>query len=113
MHESAIVESLLRVVLKHAQAADAARVLGVNLVLGQFSHESDEAIQFYWDTLSEGTLAQGAVLHFECEPVEMQCGNCGLVFSLADHPADCPACLSQRVNPVHGNQVRVDSIEVE
>ena len=113
MHESAIVESMLRVVLKHAQAADAARVTGVNLTLGPFTDESAEAIQYYWDTLSEGTLADGAVLRFDQEPIEMQCGDCGLVFSPADHPADCPACLSRRVNPVHGDRVRVDSIEVD
>jgi len=113
MHESAIVESMLAIVLRHARQANALRVTGVHLVLGEFSHETDEALQFYWDSVSVGTIAQGATLRFERAPLEMRCADCGHVFSPSKDAADCPVCLGRRVAPLRGDQVRVDSIDVE
>jgi len=37
--------------------ANASKVTGINLVIGQLSSIVDDSIQFYWDTISEGTIA--------------------------------------------------------
>jgi Zn finger protein HypA/HybF involved in hydrogenase expression len=63
--------------------------------------------------VSAGTLAQGATLRFDRAPAELQCLDCGRTFSATDHTTSCPACLGPRVKTVHGDMVRVDSIDVE
>ena len=65
MHELAVTQSILDISLRHAKEAGAKQITGINLVIGEFASIVDNSVQFYWDLLAEGTLAQGAQLHFE------------------------------------------------
>ena len=65
MHEMAVTESILGIVVRHAQRAGARRVVGINLVIGDLTGFIDESIQFYFDFLSRETVAHGAELRFE------------------------------------------------
>lgn len=113
MHELSVTQNILKVALQNAAQAKAERVLHVNLILGQFSDEREESIQFYWDELAAGTPAQGAVLHFKRVPAEMKCQDCGHSFSPNEETSECPACLSHRIRLISGDDVRLESIDVE
>ena len=65
MHELPITESILRVVLKHAETNKVRRVVTIHLQIGKLSDLEDEWIQRYFDYLSKGTLAEGAKLKIE------------------------------------------------
>ncbi|MGD8998651.1 MAG: hydrogenase maturation nickel metallochaperone HypA, partial [Anaerolineae bacterium] len=65
MHELSVTESLLEIALRHAARAGAARITRLNIVVGELSSIVDESVQFYWDIVSRGTMAEGAELHFE------------------------------------------------
>jgi hydrogenase nickel incorporation protein HypA/HybF len=112
MHELPVTQSILDVALTHARQAGAQRVLGVNLVLSAASHESEDSLRFYWEMLSADTLAHGALLHFRHVPVELSCLECNTVFS-AETAEACPACLSPRIILHSGDDLRVESIDVE
>ena len=77
MHELSLTQNILDIALKHAGAK---KILRVNLLIGQLSDEREESIQFYWDDLAKGTLAQEAKLHFQYVDAEMKCLECGTVF---------------------------------
>jgi hydrogenase nickel incorporation protein HypA/HybF len=62
MHELAVTESILNVVLKNAEASQAKKVIAVGLRIGDMTELQDEWIQRYFDHLSKGTLAEGALL---------------------------------------------------
>lgn len=114
MHELPVTESVLRIVLDHAQRAGAQRVVRVNLVLGELSSIIGDSVQFYWDLISEGTPAEGAELRFRRVPAELRCLACGVTFPL--HQQEdwlCPACGSAQVRVATGDQFLVESIEVE
>ena len=113
MHELAVTQSILDICLRHADQANAARVTDINLLIGQFSSIVDDSVQFYWDIVADGTIAQGAVLHFNRIPGEMTCGSCGHVFHPTDKDFGCPACGSNRVRVTKGEEFRVESIDVE
>lgn len=113
MHELSVTQNILNVALENAAQARAERILHVNLILGQFSDEREESIQFYWDELAAGTAAQGAVLHFKRVPAEMKCQNCGNSFTPDEDTAECPACLSPHIRLISGEDVRLESIDVE
>ncbi len=113
MHELAVTQSILDISLRHAQEASAVRVTDINLVIGEFSSIVDDSVQFYWDIVAEGTIAQGAALHFQRIPGEMTCGSCGHAFRPTDESFECPACASGLVRITKGNEFRVDSIDVE
>ncbi len=113
MHELAVTQSILDISLRHAQGAGAKRITDINIVIGQFASIVDDSVKFYWDIVSEGTIAQGASLHFERIPGEMTCGNCGHTFRPNDETFECPKCSSGFVRITQGDEFRVDSIDVE
>jgi hydrogenase nickel incorporation protein HypA/HybF len=110
MHELAVTQSILDIVLRNAGAR---RIKQVNLVIGQFSSIVDDSVQFYWEIISKDSPAEGSRLHFERIPGEMTCRNCGHAFHPNDKTFDCPACSSASVQISKGNEFRVDSIDVE
>lgn len=113
MHELAVTQSILDISLRHAKEAGAKQVTGINLVIGEFASIVDDSVQFYWDILAEGTLAQGAQLHFERIPGEMTCADCKFSFHPSDTDFACPNCGGQVVQIAKGDEFSVDSIDVE
>ncbi|HEY3345511.1 MAG TPA: hydrogenase maturation nickel metallochaperone HypA [Anaerolineaceae bacterium] len=112
MHELAVTESILSIATDHAQKANATSVTGIYLVLGRLSTIVDDSVQFYWDALAEGTICQGAQLHFERVPARLACLDCGATYEIKDELIPCPQCSGSRVKVISGDEFRVDSIEV-
>ncbi len=113
MHELTVTESLLDIALRHAEEAHAKRITRLNLIIGDLSSIVDESVQFYWDIVSEGTIAEGAELHFERVPGKMRCLSCDYTFPLNADRFVCPACDSTEVVVAGGDDFRLDSIEIE
>ncbi len=110
MHELSLTENLLDVTLKNAGAK---KVVHVNLLIGELSDEREEAIQFYWDDLAKGTSAETAQLLFKRVDAEMKCLECETVFHPDDEAAFCPNCDSYRLTLLSGDDVKLESIDVE
>jgi len=113
MHELSVTQSLLEITLRHADLASARRVTRLNLVIGELASIVDDSVQFYWDIVSQGTIAEGAELHFERVPGALRCLGCGHTFPLNGRDYTCPACGEKQVVAVGGDDFRLESIEVE
>ncbi|HIE38842.1 MAG TPA: hydrogenase maturation nickel metallochaperone HypA [Anaerolineae bacterium] len=113
MHELPVTQSLLEIALRHAEEAGARRIVQLNVVIGELASIVDDSVQFYWDIISRGTIAEGAQLHFERMPGLLRCVACGHTFPLNGRDYDCPACGGSQVLPVGGDEFRLESIEVE
>jgi hydrogenase nickel incorporation protein HypA/HybF len=113
MHELSVTESILTLALENAKKADAVQVTAINLVIGQLSSLVDDSIQFYWDTISEGTICQGAKLNFERIPASLKCQDCETVYEIPKQLTPCPNCGSYHAIIVHGEEFYLDSIEIE
>lgn len=112
MHELGITQNLLKLALDHAEPAGARQITALYLVIGELSSVVDDSIQFYWDFIAKGTIADGAQLHFERIPAAFQCEACGTEFPRNEDYA-CPACGSRHVHVIHGEEFYLKSIEVE
>jgi hydrogenase nickel incorporation protein HypA/HybF len=113
MHELSVTESLLEIALRHAAKAHAKRVTNLYLLIGQLSSIIDDSVQFYWDFVSKGTLAEGAKLNFRRIPAEFLCLDCHHRFSPGRENFLCPACAGSRVKIVSGEEFRLEAIDVE
>lgn len=113
MHELAITQSLLDLAVRHATAARATRVTGVTVVVGQLASLVDDSVQFYWDIVAQDTLCQGARLHFIRLPAEFECQQCAHRYPLAGALSACPQCASPNVRVVQGEELRLESLDIE
>ena len=112
MHEFALTQNLLDHALKYANSK---RIVRVNLLIGSFSEEREDSIQFYWRDLAKGSMGEGAELHFDRIKVEMKCLDCSGTFYL-DEDEDvsmCKYCCGEHLQLLKGEDVRLESIEVE
>jgi hydrogenase nickel incorporation protein HypA/HybF len=113
MHELAVTQSLLELALRHAEQHRAARVTHLYLVIGDLSSIVDDSVQFYWDIISRGTIAEGAVLHFNRVRTRMRCHACGTEYEPEKGTLACPACTSAQVQVIAGEEFRLDAIDIE
>lgn len=110
MHEFSLTKNILDLALQHAGEK---RILRVNIQVGQFSDEREESIRFYWNDLAKDTLARDADLHFQQVSAELKCLECSTIFHPEDETSRCPHCFSHRLKLLSGDDVRLDSIDVE
>jgi hydrogenase nickel incorporation protein HypA/HybF len=113
MHELSITESLLEIALRHADSAGANRISDLYLVIGQLSSIIDESVQFYWDIVADGTIAEGATLHFQRIPTEIQCLDCDRKYNPTDNQMACPNCDSINIQILTGEEFFLEAINVE
>jgi len=113
MHELSVTQGMLDIVLRHAQQARAQRITQIHLVIGDLSSIVDDSVQFYFDFISQDTIAEGAQLVFQRTLATFRCWDCGTTFTPKERDFTCPQCEGIRVEVVAGNEFRVESIEVE
>lgn len=114
MHELAVTQSILDIVVRHAQQANAQRILAINLTIGELTGFVDQSIQFYFDFLSKDTLAQGAEIRFERVPARVRCHVCAAEYIPPDSRLwTCPECDALGGEIVAGREFSVASIEIE
>ena len=65
MHEAGVTERILEIVLEHAKEAHATRVTDVYLDVGEESGIDTDSVELHWPLLSEGSVAEGSILHFD------------------------------------------------
>lgn len=111
MHELSVTESILEIALRHGREAGAERVTDLYLVIGELASIVDESVQFYWDLISEGTLAAGSTLHFRRVPGQFHCRACGHVYYAAEG-LTCPACGGFEIQIVAGEEFYIESMAI-
>ncbi len=113
MHELAITQSMLDLALEQARKAQAKQVTQINLVIGEMSGVVCDSVEFYFNILSQDTIAHRASLSFQQIPIQLRCRRCGTVFSPSEPPWACPSCRQWDAEVVTGRELYIDSIEVE
>lgn len=113
MHELGITESLLSLALEQATQAEAQRITEIEVVIGQDSGASEESIEFYFDLLTPGTIAEGATLSFDRVATRFRCHHCQTLLSSTEASGGCPDCGERYLELVTGKELYLKSIDVE
>lgn len=109
MHEYSITDSMLKEVLSQADEHGAKRVTRIKLLVGEAAGVVPECVQFYFDVMKQGTIAQDAKLEFERVGLRLRCPKCGAEFGSIDDMCDCNAGAEF----VSGQEMVIESIEIE
>ena len=113
MHEVSLCQGILDIVRDQAAANGFARVRCIRLAIGTLSHVEPDAIEFCFDAVARGTVAEGARLEIERPPGQAWCAPCGRTVSIATRFDPCPDCGSHQVLVVGGEELAVRELEVE
>lgn len=110
MHELSIAEAVVAVACDHASGR---RVTSVELKVGHLRQVVPDALQFAFGLVTAGTCAEGAALEIEHVPPRVHCARCSFDSEPPEIPLACLACGSHDVDVVAGNELLVESLEVE
>ena len=113
MHELAITEGIMDAAVPAALESGAKKILEIRLKIVELSGVFPECINEYFKVLSEGTIAEGAVLKVEKIPVSIHCAECGFEGPVDRHKVKCPKCGGIDYKITGGREYFVDSLEVE
>ena len=113
MHELSIANNLLEIVSEHLEAAGGGRVTAIHLQIGALSCVHQDALNFSFDLISKGTVAEEAKLKIETVPVTIYCVPCGKEVSLSGiQNFRCPVCQTPSADIRQGKELDVTSIEI-
>lgn len=112
MHEMALAESMLEIVVATARRSGAERITAVRLEIGALSHVEPDALRFCFDAVTRGSLAERARLEIIATPGAAWCMPCGETVPLSALGQPCPQCGSYQLNVVRGDAMRVKDIDI-
>ena len=113
MHELSIMQSALSLALDQARQAGAVRVHVIRLRIGALSGVVPDALEFAFEALTPGTLAEGAKLAIEPVPARFWCAKCTREFQSNDLFAECPDCHSLRGELRAGREMELASLDID
>ncbi|MDD5045338.1 MAG: hydrogenase maturation nickel metallochaperone HypA [Candidatus Omnitrophica bacterium] len=113
MHELAVTQSILSIVLEKAQEAKAKKITQIDLLVGRLTGYVPECIQLQFDILSQNTPASGASLAFYQPAAKLHCRKCNRDYTSESFDLICPQCHALEIDILSGSELYVESIEVE
>ena len=112
MHEVALAEGVLRIVMDAARSNAASRVHTVWVELGALAHVEPDALTFCFDAVTRGSIAEGARLDVARTAGIAWCMRCSVQVPLAKLGDACPHCGSYQLQVLHGDEMRVKEIGI-
>lgn len=110
----AVTQNVLDIVLEQAKENDAKKVTAVKLRFGALTSIVPDCVAFYFEQMTEDTVAAGAKLDVEMVPLKVRCVQCGEEFEPPDElDLACPKCGNPFAETLSGREMEVASIEIE
>jgi len=103
MHELGITRNIVSIVTEKARGEPVRRV---TIAIGKLSAVLPEAIQFCFDIVSQGTVAEGAELEILEIAGTAKCRTCGSQFELEQLYGRCP-CGSADITRLTGEELLI------
>lgn len=113
MHEMGITQGILDASFTAAEKAGATRITEIRVSIGELTEVVDVALQFAFEALTPGTIAEGAQLVIVMIPARSRCRDCELEYDHDRFEMLCPACGSLNIEPLAGREMQIDSIEAD
>lgn len=113
MHEMGITQGILDAVVAAADEAGMNRITEVRITIGELTEIMEFALQFAFEALTPGTIAEGSTLVVTHVGASSHCNDCGVDYTHDRFQMLCPECGSFNVTMLTGREMRIDSIEAD
>lgn len=111
MHEMGICQSILSASIDAAAEAGATGIREVCISVGDLTEIQDFALEFAWEALTPGTMAEGGTLTITRIEPRSRCSECGNEYTHDRFEMLCPKCGSMAVQLLQGRELTIDTIE--
>jgi hydrogenase nickel incorporation protein HypA/HybF len=91
MHEMAVAQDLVEVIVAEAQKRRA-KPVRAKMSCGQLNAVNDEVLSFAFEAVVEGTVCEGMTLEIEHKPMQAKCRQCARMYAVDFSSVRCPAC---------------------
>lgn len=112
MHEMSLCESLVQVIEEQASVNHYSKVKTVFLEIGAFSGIEPDSMQFSFEIVCQGTIADGAKLHITELPGKAWCFDCNKEITIAERLDPCPECHGFSLHASGGDEMQIKELEV-
>lgn len=113
MHEMGITQGILSTAFEAAENAGADRITRIDISIGELTEIVEFALQFAFDALTPGTMAEGAILVVNHVGARSHCNTCGADYDHDRFSMLCAECGSFDVSLLHGRELQIDSFDTE
>ncbi len=113
MHEMSLAEGIVDIIEEEALRRGFARVLQVRVAVGELGGVEPDALQFCFDAVCRGTLAEGARLCIERVGGQAWCMDCARAVALHERFGACPECGGFKLQMQAGDELRLLDLEVQ
>jgi hydrogenase nickel incorporation protein HypA/HybF len=111
MHEFSLAEPILKAALEVSERQGGLAIEQVCARIGRLRAVAPEALTFAFDSLKEGTAAQGALLVWGEIAPTVRCAPCAAVFEPEDDRIWlCPSCGAVGGELLAGNELMVERV---
>lgn len=114
MHEMSIVQALIEQVEAEVErSGEPGVVVGLDVIIGRLSGVHVDSIEFAFELLSPGTIAENAELRVSRPTAVVNCHECASSQLMDEILMSCPDCGSGDVTIEGGRELLLQSIELE
>jgi hydrogenase nickel incorporation protein HypA/HybF len=113
MHELSIAQGLMKLLLDETEKHRLTRIKKVHVRIGTMSNIVPNALLFAFDSVKEGTVADGATLEIEIVPAMARCSHCDAEFEVEDMVLFCPRCDQIAAELLSGKELDLVEIDAE
>lgn len=113
MHELAVMEDVLDIVLAQGRESGAVEIREVRLVAGSLSGIIPKWAELFFRMIAKDTIAETAKLDFRVTPARIRCRSCGkdTKFTSEEMLFQCGHCGSEEIGLTAGREFHIDSME--
>lgn len=112
MHEVSMMQNTLDIAIAQAEENGAKKIDLLTMKIGELSGVIPEALEFAFDVLIQGTIAENAQLEIKTIPVVCYCQECDRNFQPENFIFECSQCQKLSTNVVTGNELELASVVV-
>lgn len=113
MHEMSLCEDVVRLIAEQAQQHGFEKVRTVRLEIGRLACVEPAAMQFSFEAVSQGTIAEGSRLEIIDVAGQAWCEHCRRSVPVEQRYDACPDCGHYPMRITAGEEMRIGELEVE
>ena len=114
MHEVSIAQGMLDIALDYCEKNAHSAIKSITVKIGKAAGVVPDSLQFAFETLKTGTIAEKAVLIIDEIPVSGVCNSCGKHFTVEEaYVIQCPLCGSLSFKAETGRELNIAEMEVD